>query len=228
MALDMIVDSADLNAGLTMIGDAIREKTGGAEGMEFPKELAAGVSQVYDAGVAAENARCAEKHFATTVLGNGETSISFRLPFAPDYLAIFCSDSDIWTKADPTVYGATFDLAAFGLIAGIMFVSNSSGFANNAMSTESYKTRYSRAEDGTVTIGNLGATVGKFKTGRPYMVCAVKYLEQSDKERITEYVRSLTGSGSVTLNKAKVNAAFTDAEWAVLIAEKPGYTFNFV
>ena len=189
--------------------------------------IAANEQRVYEAGEAAEQARCGGKHFVTTVLGNGETSISFPIPFEPDFLAIFCGDSDIWGATSSTVYGAIFDIAAFGLIAGVMFVSTSSGFANNAMSTESYKTRYSQAEDGTVTIGNIGgASAGSFKANRPYMVCAVKYVEQTDKERITEYVRSLTGSGTVQLNKGKVNAAFTDEEWAALIAEKPGYTFT--
>jgi hypothetical protein len=38
----------------------------------------------------------------------------------------------------------------------------------------------------------------------------------------------LGDSGSVTLNQAKVNAAFTDEEWAALIAEKPNWTFTFI
>ena len=246
-----------VNEKMTAIADAIRDKTGRSDLLTLDN-MALGIEDVYvtgrenghaegynigwdsgyavglegghEAGVAEGTAQCEAKHFVTTVFGKGETSISFPIPFEPDFLAIFCGDSDIWGATTPTVYGATFDIAAFGLIAGIMFVSNSGGFSNNALSTETYKLRYSRAEDGTVTIGNLGPPggTGKFKSSRPYMVCAVKYVGQTDKERITEYVRSLTGSGSVTLNKAKVNAAFTDAEWAALIDEKPSYTFNFV
>lgn len=230
MALDKVVDSEQLDAGLTMIGDQMREKTGSNETFAFPDGMAAGVSQAYEAGESAERAKCVAKHFVTTILGNGETSISFYVPFEPDFLSVFCNDADIYGAAIPTVYGVNFDICTFGFVAGVRFIGVSNGLNNVAMSSESYKSRYSRAEDGTVTIENMnsGDTVGQFKENRPYMVCAVKYVEQTDKERITEYIRSLGDSGSTTLNQAKVEAAFTDEEWAALIAEKPGWTFSFV
>lgn len=56
----------------------------------------------------------------------------------------------------------------------------------------------------------------------------MKYTDKTDKERIAEMVNGLTGSGSLTLNKNKVNAAFTTEEWNALIATKPDWTFAFI
>ena len=189
----------------------------------------AGWNEGYDQGEMDGHARCTEKHFATTVLGNGETSISFQIPFEPDCLLINCGDSDLFGASTAMVASVYLDLASFGMIGGVGQVGTTGGFKNQAMTTTSIYNRYSRAEDGTVTLGNINSsTVSVFKANRPYVVFAVKYVEQTDKERITEYVRSLGDSGSVTLNQAKVSAAFSDEEWAALIAEKPGWTFSFI
>ena len=67
-----------------------------------------------------------------------------------------------------------------------------------------------------------------YGAGVPYTMIAVKYVQQTDKERIADFVGRLTGSGSVTLNKAKVNASFTDSQWAALIATKPNWTFSWI
>lgn len=228
MALDKVVDSEQLDAGLKMIGDQMREKTGSNETFAFPDGMAAGVSQVYEAGESAERAKCVAKHFVTTILGNGETSISFRVPFKPDFMTVICSDSDVFSNANNIIYAVMLDISTFGFIAGTEYVSASGGMKGQQMTSTSIYKRYSQASDGTVTLQNIGSTVGKFFSGRSYTVVAVRYVEKSDKERITEYIRSLGDSGSTTLNQAKVEAAFTDEEWAALIAEKPGWTFSFV
>lgn len=214
---------------LTAIADAIREKTGGTDALTLDG-MATGIAEVYEAGESAERAKCVAKHFVTTILGNGETSIRFHVPFEPDFLSVFCNDPDIYGAASPTVCCVYFDICSFGLLAAERYIGVSTGVHSAVMSSESYKSRYSRAEDGIVTIGNLASSAGTgvFKVNRPYTVCAVKYVEQTDKERITEYIRSLGDSGSTTINQSKVEAAFTDEEWAALIAEKPGWTFSFV
>ena len=236
-----------VNKKMTAIANAIRDKTSGTHLLtldDMPEHIdgvyrtgyitgeesgrVEGYSIGYDAGTADEHAKCVAKHFVTTVTGNGQTSISFHVPFKPDFLAINCGDSDLYGTSTLTVASVYFDLCAFGLIAGISQVGATGGFKNGAMSTESYKTRYAQDENGIVTVGNVGSQAGTFKANRPYMVCAVKYEEQTDKDRITEYVRSLEGSGSVTLNLGKVNAAFTEEEWSALTDEKPGWTFGFI
>lgn len=213
------------DAHYAAIADALRQHTGTEDTFQ-PARMAQAVGAVY----AAAGAACAAKHFTAAVPGSGEQRLQFSLPFAPDYLAVLCSDGgDLYGNGGNLVYSVYFDFAAFGLLGGVSQVTDSSGLHNIAMTTESIHNRYSRADDGTVTIENVGeGTIGVFGEGRDYLICAVKYDRASDKDRITGYVRSLTGSGSATMNRAKVEAAFTEEEWAALTAEKPGWTFSFI
>ena len=191
--------------------------------------------KIYDAGFTAANDLCAQKHFCTTATGNGEETISFHIPFRPDSLLVFVSEVGMYGKLGNNAFVSMFqaDLAGFGLVAGRLMVFHSTSEKGATFTTTSIYQRYNQADDGTVTLQNLlaSSTPGnaKFIEGAEYVIVAVKYATKPDKERITEYVRSLSSAGgSVTLNKAKVNAAFTDAEWAALIAEKPNWTFSFI
>lgn len=228
MAIDKAVDSAALDAGLLSVADAIRAKTGTADKLAFPDGMAAAIPGVYAAGEAAEAARCAAKHFVTTIEGNGETSISFLVPFEPDLLIAVCNDPAAqYTSGSLASFFA--DRAALGQIGGSTDVYNGSGTTNGNLSTVTKALeRCSRAEDGIVTLKDLATSLPAFALGRPYVISAVKYTDKTDRERITEFVQSLTGSGKANLNQAKVNAAFTSDEWAALIAEKPDWTFSMV
>lgn len=204
--------------------------TGYAEGYEegHPEGYAEG----YDAGITEGAEICAAKHFVHNFVGNGGTSYSIHIPFEPDVVCI--------TGLDPTCVKKSYQLAvvmcdtrAFGMLGGFMEygdAGSSSGIANAVYTTTSMLTRYSRTADGTVTIANIGPSdkTVTYGAGVPYTLIALKYAEQTDKERITDFVGRLTGSGSVTLNKAKVNAAFSDAEWSALVATKPNWTFAFI
>lgn len=199
--------------------------------------IAENQQKVYDAGFASAEAICSQKHYVTTVTGNGMTSIGFHVPFRPDALLVFVSEVGMYgnTAMDSGFLAmAQFDPAGFGMIGGRYTCFFSSGEKLTLVTTTSMLSRYSRSDDGTVTLGNLlfnngSATVpAAFIDGAEYVIVAVKYAEKSDKERITEYIHSLSDSGSTTLNRAKVSAAFTDDEWAALIAEKPDWTFSFI
>ena len=210
------------------IAAKIREKTG-LETTYKPSEMVDGIEEVYEVGVYEEHTRCVEKHFATTIMGNGQTSISFHVPFEPDFISIVCNDPDIVAANPPLVNAVYFDLRSFSRMGGMCVVGRSTLVTNTATQSQDIWKRYSRADDGTITIKDIaGSYIGSFKANRPYLVCAIKYVEQTDKERITEYIRSLDGSGSTVINQAKVNAAFTDEEWAALIAEKPNWTFTLM
>ena len=172
-------------------------------------------------------AACAAKHFVQNFIGDGGTSYSFHVPFEPDFIQIFCFDPTVINKAS-VLASFFYDQRAFGLYAGTyQYGSGSGSLKNGAFSTTSASTRYVRAEDGTITVKDFtSSAVVVYGSGLPYTIVAVKYAEQSDKERITAFVNGLTGSGSVTLNQAKVNAAFTTDEWAELIGTRPNWTFN--
>lgn len=213
----MIVRTDDSH--YTAIAAALRHQTG-TQATYKPSQMADAVTALGQS--------CAHRHFVTTVTGNGQTVIRFHVPFAPDYLTVLCGDSDVYANADQVIYSVSFDLAAFGFLGGMAYTSVGGGVQGQLMTSASIHNRYSRAQDGTVTLQNIGTTVSSFFAGRPYTVIAVQYTQTGDKERITEYVRSLTGSGSATLNRAKVEAAFTAEEWAALAAEKPDWTFSFI
>lgn len=207
----------------------------GTEATYRPEDMAPAVPAVYDAGAAAGKAEaeqtCAMQHFVTVLTGSGETSLSFHVPFPPDLLVVTGYDPTV-LATDYQVMMFVYDIAAFGLMGGYMLTSCNQSAYSLAMTTVSALTRYARADDGTVTLGNIRGNnshpVGTFGAAVQYTVTAVKYTNRTDKERITEMVEGLTGSGSLTLNRAKVNGAFTDEEWAALIATKPDWTFAFV
>ncbi|MBQ3134697.1 MAG: hypothetical protein IJB75_02660 [Oscillospiraceae bacterium] len=187
----------------------------------------------YDEGVAVGEhngaAACAARHFVHNFVGDGTGSVSFRVPFEPDAIKIIGFDP----RCHVTTYAAfefTADLRAFGQLGGgVSYVTSEGSTTTSRYTTKSVLNRYSRTEDGVITIGNLNSSLPLvFPSGFAYTAIAVKYTEQTDKERITDFVKGLTGSGTVTLHQAKVNAAFPDDEWVALIATKPGWTFNWI
>ena len=183
----------------------------------------------YDEGVTAGAALCAARHFDHSYAGDGSGSVSFYVPFEPDMVQIIGFDPT-FNKKPYALASFSYDRRAFGLMGGSALYGQADGTVMNGYyTTVSALTRYSRAEDGTVTIGNFSSSVPvEFSLGYPYTAIAVRYTEQTDRERIAAFVEGLTGSGTVTLNKAKVEAAFTDDEWAGLVAARPDWTFTWI
>lgn len=181
-------------------------------------------------GVAEGAEICAAKHFVHTFVGDGSTTATMNIPFEPDKLILFNLDPLVQTRANEIAL-LTADLSAFGRYAATVALGSGTALNNAVYTTKSVLSRYSRQADGTVTLSNIltsATNVGVFTAGRTFVVLAIKHIDKTDKERITEFVNGLTGSGTATLNQAKVNAAFTDAEWSALIATKPSWTFAFI
>ena len=191
--------------------------------------IAENESKVYEAGLDKGAEICSAKHLVYNFVGDGSGSVSFHVPFEPDAVHIIGFDPT-YTKTPYAIGLFCYDRRAFGTMAGAALYGNASGASTTVnYSTTSALNRYSRTEDGVVTIGNISSSLSlEFSPGYVYTAIAVKYTEQTDKERITAFVSGLTGSGTVTLNRAKVNAAFTDDEWATLIATKPNWTFTWI
>ena len=214
---------------MTAIADAIRAKTGGTAPLTLDG-MALGVPAVYEKGVEAAENVCTERHFAYAFVGDGTATATFTVPFEPDVLVVSGAypfhATDLGDNMTALLW---FDLRAFGMLGGLSLFGKSSASSKmqySMLTTTSLLNRYNRAADGTVTLTCISTSL--FSKGVTYMVSAAKMLDKTDKKRITEFVLGLTGSGSVTLNRAKVNAAFTDDEWAVLIAQVPGWTFSFI
>lgn len=191
------------------------------------------VPKVYAAGQSAEKAVCHARHYTTVIPGTGENTLTFHVPFDPDFVYIVGSDPPVITSVYNTLM-AIFDRRSMGIIGGIILTLRAlpNSVVNNIVTSMSVPKMCSREEDGTITIKDItthtSGVYGVFSDQVQYTVTAVKSLDKTDKERITEMVENLTGSGSLTMYRPRVNAAFTDEEWAALIATKPDWTFAFV
>lgn len=196
-----------------------------------PADLQAKYDEGVTAGEANGAAICAAKHFVHNFVGDGSNTATFCVPFEPDEVQVFGFDPTSLSQSN-CLLEFCYDLRAFGQCVGFLqyVKSASAGMTSTAFSARTAVQRYSRADDGTITITGIGTSsaVIKFGEGFVYTVVAVKHAEQTDKERITAFVNRLTGSGTVSLQQAKVEAAFTDDEWAALIATKPGWTFTWI
>jgi hypothetical protein len=185
-----------------------------------------------DIVVTASAENCNSRHFTAEFMGNGQGSYVINVPFEPDAIALFGWEPTLLVGSS-NIALCNIDLRAFGLGAGVYYVQNTgTDFAGALMTTKTYKNRYSRAENGDVTLQGMNITTpfkasGVFGSNIKYKLVAVKYTDKTDKARITDFVNSLPSgsSGSVTMNQEKVNAAFTTAEWSALIATKPSWTF---
>lgn len=173
--------------------------------------------------------RCKNNHFVTTITGDGTESLSFRLPFEPDALQVFCTDPRLlYCQYAVAFFNA--DLMGLGLAAAIYQTILDRNIVNTAMTTNTVGSRVSRAEDGTVTLTNITdkGTACVFALGLPYTVVASRYTDKTLRQRYEEFVNSLTGSGTAQVCKAKVYEAFTAEQWAALTATKPDWTFQEV
>lgn len=223
-----VVDDASLAA----LAAKLRSRSAApAPAMVFPNDFMDQVDLVHEQGltegIVESNALCTSQHFVHTFAGSGTGSVSFSVPFEPDAVQIIgCSPFANTKKYAAAMFA--YDCRAFGLLAGFALYGSSTGALGNSMlTTTSALKRYSRSEDGIITIKDITTSV-VFAPDYLYTAIAVKYTDQTDAERITAFVESLTGSGTVTLNQAKVRAAFGDDEWAALIARKPDWTFTWI
>lgn len=202
-----------------------------APAMVFPNDFMDQVDLVHEQGrtegIAEGKADCTAQHFVHTFAGNGGSSVSFPVPFEPDAVQIIGFSPLANTKPHALAM-FTCDCRAFGTLGGLATYGNAAGTLSTSMqTTNSVLSRYAYTGDGVLTIKDIAASV-IFAPEYRYTAVAVKYTRQSDAERIAAFVDALTGSGTVTLNQAKVRAAFHDNEWATLIARKPGWTFTWI
>lgn len=194
--------------------------------------IAENQQRVYDAGKAVAEHKCALKHFTAEFYGNDQTSYTINIPFEPDIVMLVAQDPTVLTATN-NVFSFFADIRAFGMVGGTI-VGHTTGtqLINMAMTSKSIFTRYSRAENGDVTLTNMTINDGNkpdgiFPSNVKHTLVAAKYTDKTDKVRITEFVNGLSssGSGSLTINQDKVNASFTTAEWNALVATKPNWTF---
>ena len=203
-------------------GYTVGHKKGYEEGNE------SGYTLGYQNGEDTAKAQCEAKHYVTTVVGDGTAAIYFDLPFEPDFISLTGFHPGSYTSGSVVLLLADFSSIAHRASIGSARLENG-GLDSYVLKQSSVRKRCFRLDDGRYTIQNLMTSSGvtaPFTTDATYVIVAVKYTDKTMRERLTEYVQSLTGSGTTTLGIDAVNASFTDAEWAALIATKPDWTFT--
>lgn len=222
-----------VNEKMTAIADAIREK-GGVEGPLSLDGMAAGINEVYHSGFNDGQLDglqwCELHHFANAPLGTDTNSISFFLDFKPDFIAISCFEPH--SRLEPSTYcNAICDLrsVARSPVAFIVYVKSDGTPTNTNVSYASAHNIFTYS-DGVFTFVPPSSTefqAAKWRRELRYFVVAFKYFEMSDKALITEQISRLPSEGgTISFAAAAISAAFTDEEWAALIATKPNWTFT--
>ena len=97
MALDKVVDSAALDAGMTAVADAIRAKASTTDPLAWPDGFAAAISVIETGG--------GGKYQAGTLIGDGTSNAVIPLEFEPDFLYIQLTDTDTTLDASHTAFG---------------------------------------------------------------------------------------------------------------------------
>lgn len=187
----------------------------------------------------------ASKYFSQVVKGTGTDSLTFYVPFEPDTICVSCHDPDLRAvKGIVTII--QIEPCAFGKIAGSYCLSNGP-LSSTGTGLGSYVTglnplgsisdRYTRDENGYVTLRNFVTTTsnpisGFFGENVDYIVTAVKVVEKTLKERITEAINRLPSNPaqkySIDISKAKKELAFPDnTEWNNLLAKAPANQYTF-
>ena len=168
---------------------------------------------------------CASRHYVMEFTGDNSGQVTFQCPFEPDAVAVI--------GFDPFAYSTSgfftclvVDRRSFGRRAGALFASPSSGILTTPKGVLNC---FQKIGDGEYKLHGFYGGSGEiiFDARVKYQLVASKYTDKTDKERIIEFVEGLPdgGTDSITMYADKVNANFTEDEWATLIAKKPSYTF---
>lgn len=216
-----------INEKMTAIADAIRAKTGGTDALTLDG-MAAAIPEVFAAGRTAGEAECSARHFVGKMYGSGTKSLTFGIPFYPDSILIAAVNPRALSAGH--IISFNCNLRGIGYYLGLTFYMASGGVISYSSTTNERlaNTVSYAAESGQLTITLPDSISVGFHSDMIYIILAERHETRTDKEIITEFVTHLDdeASDSVKLSQTKVNAAFTDDEWAELIALKPNRTFT--
>lgn len=214
---------------MTAIADAIRDKTGSA-GLLTLDDMVASVPEVYEAGRTAEKEVCDAQYFKTSFVGDGTKTLTVKIPFMPDSFSCVATSPLVMKKANSYnhIYADPISAARYSAVVGQVTSAGQTGFS--PVSTGSLQSSISY-NDGALTFC-INAISIVFQQDCRYFFYAVKYPGETTKS-VTERDIALlpdtpTGSYALEFNKSRIEATFSNEEWAALIATKPNWTFSLV
>lgn len=220
-----------VNEKMFAIADAIRGYTGGDEKLGLDA-MAVGVDDVYEAGRAKEKTACEAEHYTASMFGSGTKTLSVEVPFKPDTVMVFANSP--YTEAQGSIIRVySLDLRSCANRTAVM-IYTTTAHANGANFSTVAMDEFSDYENGILTIqppSNVSASTTWASNVR-YTVTAAKFPEETAKSLVEEQIQLLPdavpsgNSGTMQYKAARINALFTDVEWATLIETKSNWTFS--
>lgn len=172
MAYDKAVDSAALDAGLTAIANAIREKAGSSDALAFPDAMAAAIAAIESGGLKVEYGTVTAAEDTNTL------SISHNLGITPKlYMAMNLLSADTNALSDLRktlafyVMSEYFDIDSFRSNKGLVGYANGSEFFTkwNVYGSSYATNSYATATSTYVTIGSPNLNDGfRIRAGNTY------------------------------------------------------------
>ena len=207
-----------VNEKMTAIAEAIRAATGGTDKLNLD-EMAAQIPKIA--------ARCAGKHYTEVKRGDGSNVLAVNCGFEPDYFVVFSYAGYAFIQPNTVQYIAN-DRRSVGQYAGFRLATKEDATQGNSrLSNNAVATQFTYADGVMKYDGSVSAIASQyaFDAYTDYIAVCVKYTDESDAEIIAREVIALPDSGgTVTFSERKVNGAFAEDEWEMLIAAKPNWT----
>lgn len=167
MALDKVVDSAALNAGMTSVADAIRAKTGKADMLAWPDGFTAAIAEITGGGGAGLAYDMGEFVLDADTTATTSIYIAHNLGEKPGFILVWTDDYVGVTnpdEANATVLGFVW----FNQIMGLKnwFTSNAKGEGTTVNFTQNKATdgmNVAKPTAGSYTLTSAGVSSESFK-----------------------------------------------------------------
>lgn len=173
------------------------------------------------------------QYFRTSFMGNGETGVSFAVPFMPDVLEIVAL-SPYAVSRENSYYTVVIDTRTAQKWGGVItfFIRTEAGGVEPQVAPFKATTLH----DGRISHENgvLTCNINSIWTFAPnvrYYVVATRFPNTTTKKMVEEEIALLPdvvpegSNGRLLYSQSRINATFTTAEWNALKATKPNWTF---
>ena len=184
-----------------------------------------------DGGIAGREV-CLVRHYVESILGSGSSELTFSVPFAPDFVAINCSNP--YSSEIANSYRSILvDFRSCGYNAAYIQYCNSAG-QNNMGSLQTARVgEYFSYENGVFRFAPKSNTLAavRWHENVRYTVTAVRFPEENAQQLVQEQIALLpdtppTGStGTLHYSAAAISRYFTEEQWQLLTARKPNWRF---
>ena len=195
--------------------------------------IAENLPRVFEAG---ENNVYATKFCTATVQGSGTNILEIDCPFNPDFIRLESWHPHI---IDALPHNSVINWSAnrrgFGRRLGIRIYNNNDGgriFQLFGVQGSLFTTCFLYDEERKKLVVTSSVAEGHeilFPDYIDYIFVGAKYTDKTDYELLKELISTLPAAGgSMMLSQDRINETVSAEEWALLIADKPNWTFTWI